>query len=106
MTRLRIAVLMGGPSPERDVSMSTGREIVAALDPLQYDVLPVEITKDGHWLPMPDLLKLTDGNAATRDPPPSLRALGAEGANSTRADMALSGHVSRMPDPVGSGPLA
>ena len=47
MTRLRIAVLMGGPSPERDVSMSTGREIVAALDPLQYDVLPVEITKEG-----------------------------------------------------------
>ncbi|TMJ00655.1 MAG: D-alanine--D-alanine ligase [Bacillati bacterium ANGP1] len=62
MTRLRIAVLMGGPSPERDVSMSTGREIVAALDPLQYDVLPVEITKEGHWLPRPDLKPLTDGN--------------------------------------------
>src|SRR2546430_14386549 len=62
MTRLRIAVLMGGPSPERDVSMSTGREIVAALDPLRYDVLPVEITKEGHWLPRPDLKPLTDGN--------------------------------------------
>ena len=65
MTRLRIAVLMGGPSPERDVSMATGQEIVAALDPRQYDILPVEITKEGHWLPRPDLTPLTDGNAGT-----------------------------------------
>src|SRR5205809_6935770 len=58
MTRLRIAVLMGGPSPERDVSMATGQEIVAALDPHQYDVLPVEITRDGKWLPRPELVAL------------------------------------------------
>jgi len=106
MTRLRIAVLMGGPSPERDVSMSTGGEIVAALDPRQYDVLPVEITKEGHWLPRPDLLKLTDGNAVTRDPPRSRRALGVERGSAARTDMALSGPGSRIPDPVGSGPLA
>ena len=65
MTRLRIAVLMGGPSPERDVSMATGQEIVAALDPRQYDILPVEITKEGHWLPRPDLTPLTDGRRAS-----------------------------------------
>ncbi len=101
MTRLRIAVLMGGPSPERDVSMSTGGEIVAALDPRQYDVLPVEITKEGYWLPRPDLLKLTDGNAVTRDPPRSRRALGVERGSAARTDMALSGPGSRLLELLG-----
>ncbi|HET6781417.1 MAG TPA: D-alanine--D-alanine ligase [bacterium] len=56
--RLRIAVLMGGPSPERAVSMDTGLQIISSLDPQKYNVLPVEITKEGKWLPRPDLLQL------------------------------------------------
>ena len=56
MRRVRVAVLMGGPSPERDVSLLTGRQIAAALDPTRYDVLPVEITVDGKWLFRPDLV--------------------------------------------------
>lgn len=63
--RLRIAVLMGGPSPERDVSLGTGRQIVDALDPQKYNILPVEITKEGQWLPRPDLLELP-ANAQAR----------------------------------------
>jgi D-alanine-D-alanine ligase len=49
---------MGGPSPEREVSLASGRQTIGALDPARYDVLPVEITRDGHWLPRPDLLRL------------------------------------------------
>lgn len=60
-TPLRVAVLMGGPSPERDVSISTGRQIVAALDRTRYSVLPVEITQEGKWLPRPELLALAAG---------------------------------------------
>ena len=106
MTRLRIAVLMGGPSPERDVSMSTGREIVAALDPLRYDVLPVEITKEGHWLPRPDLLKLTAG---TGDQGPGTRPKLSAANPVPRTSNPVprtSDPGSRIPDPVGSGPLA
>jgi D-alanine-D-alanine ligase len=55
MRRMRVAVLMGGPSPERDVSLLTGRQIAAALDQTRYDVLPVEITTDGKWLLRPDV---------------------------------------------------
>lgn len=58
MTRLRIAVLIGGPSPERDVSLATGQQIVGALDRERYDILPIEIAANGRWLPRPDLLKL------------------------------------------------
>lgn len=36
MSRLRVAVLMGGSSAERAISLSTGRQIVAALDPSKY----------------------------------------------------------------------
>lgn len=67
MTKVRIAVLMGGPSPERDVSISTGRQIVAALDPRRYSVLPVEITQDGKWLPRGDMLELAAGSEGIRE---------------------------------------
>ena len=38
MTRIKVAVLMGGTSAERDVSLSTGRQILNALDPDKYTV--------------------------------------------------------------------
>ncbi len=63
MAPLRIAVLMGGPSPEREISLTTGRQIVASLDPQRYNVLPVEITAEGRWLPRPDLLELPAGRS-------------------------------------------
>ncbi|HLN12498.1 MAG TPA: hypothetical protein VK587_04880, partial [bacterium] len=56
--KIRVAVLLGGPSPEREVSLRSGEQVVAALDPSRFDVLPVEISLDGQWLPRPDLLRL------------------------------------------------
>lgn len=40
--RLRVAVLMGGISSERDVSLSTGRQILESLDRAKYDVIGVD----------------------------------------------------------------
>jgi len=48
MNRLRVAVLMGGTSAEREVSLQSGRNIVAALDPEKYTVVPVEVTQWGE----------------------------------------------------------
>lgn len=42
MAKLRVAVLMGGTSAEREVSLSTGRQVLAALDPERYDAFPVD----------------------------------------------------------------
>jgi D-alanine-D-alanine ligase len=36
VSKIRVAVLMGGTSAERDISLSTGRQIMAALDPDRY----------------------------------------------------------------------
>ncbi len=37
MSKLRVAVLMGGVSSERTISISTGRQILVALDPERYE---------------------------------------------------------------------
>ncbi|MDA1028745.1 MAG: D-alanine--D-alanine ligase [Bacteroidetes bacterium] len=49
MQRKQIGVFFGGQSPEHEVSVITGLQVVAALDPSQFDVTPVYVTKDGHW---------------------------------------------------------
>ncbi len=56
--RLRVAVLMGGPSNEHEVSLEGGRRVVDALDANVYEVRPVVITREGHWR-IPEGRKLT-----------------------------------------------
>jgi D-alanine-D-alanine ligase len=47
--KLRIAVIMGGPSSEHEVSLHSGREVIKHLDPAQYHVYSVLISKAGNW---------------------------------------------------------
>ncbi|HWB55823.1 MAG TPA: D-alanine--D-alanine ligase family protein [Gaiellaceae bacterium] len=46
---MRVAVLMGGRSSEHEVSLESGRSVIEALDPGRYEVVAVEIPKDGPW---------------------------------------------------------
>jgi D-alanine-D-alanine ligase len=48
--KLRIGVLFGGQSGEHEVSLTSARAVMAALDRDRYDVVPIGITKDGRWL--------------------------------------------------------
>jgi len=50
-TKLKIAVLMGGTSAERDVSLSTGRQILNALDPEKYTVYALDTASGQKFLP-------------------------------------------------------
>lgn len=45
-TKLRVTVLRGGPSRERDVSLHSGAEIAAALESIGYDVHMADIAPD------------------------------------------------------------
>jgi len=45
-----LALIFGGRSAERDVSINTAQQIARHLDPHTYRVLPVEIASDGRWL--------------------------------------------------------
>lgn len=40
--RLKVTVLMGGTSSEREVSLSTGKQIQQALDPAKYEVVAID----------------------------------------------------------------
>jgi len=44
MAKLRVAVLMGGTSHERTVSLKSGAMVAAGLDRTRYDVVPVDFT--------------------------------------------------------------
>lgn len=48
--KLRIALIFGGTSEEREVSLRTGQTIAKYLDTKKYEVLPVEIDRQGKWL--------------------------------------------------------
>jgi D-alanine-D-alanine ligase len=51
MTKLKVAVLMGGTSAEREVSLSTGRQILNALDPARYSVYALDTVSGEKFLP-------------------------------------------------------
>ncbi|MGG6310922.1 D-alanine--D-alanine ligase [Paenibacillus macerans] len=42
---MRVGVIMGGTSSEREVSLMTGKEIVGRLDRSKYEVVPIEVAR-------------------------------------------------------------
>jgi D-alanine-D-alanine ligase len=48
MAKLRVGVLMGGESSEREVSLMTGREMIKNLDRSKYDVVAIELSKGSN----------------------------------------------------------
>ncbi|WP_417596670.1 D-alanine--D-alanine ligase [Oceanospirillum sp.] len=49
---LRVAVLYGGTSAERDVSLKSGQAVIAALKTTEIDVIGIDINNTGDWLPL------------------------------------------------------
>ena len=47
--RIRVAVLSGGRSSEHEISRASAASVIAALDPARYDVVAIEIGRDGRW---------------------------------------------------------
>lgn len=69
--RVRVVVLFGGKSGEHEVSLSSARSVMAALDPARYEVMPVGITRQGQWLLGADPMKqLTNGTTNGKYAPP------------------------------------
>jgi D-alanine-D-alanine ligase len=50
MAKRKVAVIFGGRSGEHEVSIVSARSVMQALDRDLWDVLPLGITKAGHWL--------------------------------------------------------
>jgi D-alanine-D-alanine ligase len=56
--KTRVAVVFGGRSTEHPISCISAGSILGALDPDEFEVLPVGITREGRWV-------LTDGDSAS-----------------------------------------
>ncbi len=53
-----IGVIFGGRSVEHDVSIVTGQQIMRALDPERYEIVPIYIDRDGKWFSGAPLLDI------------------------------------------------
>jgi D-alanine-D-alanine ligase len=50
MNKLRVGVLFGGRSGEHEVSLLSAASVIEAIDKSKYEVVPIGITKQGHWV--------------------------------------------------------
>jgi D-alanine-D-alanine ligase len=48
--KLRVGVVFGGRSGEHEVSLTSAKSIMDAMDQDKYEVVPIGITKSGQWL--------------------------------------------------------
>ncbi len=90
-----IAVLLGGPSAEHDVSIVSGTAIAEALSDAGLDVSQILIDLDGAWWWLPADHKRGDRSGAAYDDP---TAVGGEGPHSVGA--ALDRLAAEAPQPL------
>jgi len=95
--KIRVAVIFGGQGPEHSVSCLGAGNTLGAIDRDRYEVIPIGITTDGTWVPVPDRperLALTGGEL------PSVESAAAEPATAGRASEGAAGAVSRRATPA------
>src|SRR5260370_39363389 len=63
--KLRIGILFGGRSGEHEVSLLSAASILKAIDKRKYNVVPIGISKSGHWLRDAAATALLNGEPAT-----------------------------------------
>jgi D-alanine-D-alanine ligase len=63
-SRLRIGILFGGKSGEHEVSLRSASSILQAIDRRKYDIVPIAISKQGHWLGGDQAQHLLTGESA------------------------------------------
>jgi D-alanine-D-alanine ligase len=62
--KLRVGVLFGGRSGEHEVSLLSAASILKAIDRAKFDVVPIGITKEGHWLAAGEATNLLEGDSS------------------------------------------
>jgi D-alanine-D-alanine ligase len=62
--KIRLGILFGGRSGEHEVSLTSAASVIEALDPEKYEIVPIGITRDGHWRVGASAQKLLDSPRA------------------------------------------
>ena len=102
-SRLTVAVLFGGRSSEHSISCLSAGNVIRALDPARYNVVPIGITPEGRWVLQSDdtaRLVLVDGQLPHVDAVGEDRELSA----APERNLALAGGPIDVVFPVLHGP--
>ncbi len=67
MKKLRVGILFGGRSGEHEVSLLSAASVFNAIDKNKYEVVPIGITKQGHWVTSGDAERLLKGKSKSED---------------------------------------
>lgn len=58
--KTKIAVFFGGRSTEHEISVISANQAINAFNPDKYEIIPIYISKDGHWYTGRELLTLSN----------------------------------------------
>lgn len=61
--KIRVGVIFGGRSGEHEVSVRSALAVIENIDRSKYSVVPVAITKEGHWLSPAEAARLLPDGA-------------------------------------------
>jgi D-alanine-D-alanine ligase len=67
MKKLRVGILFGGRSGEHEISLLSAASVFSAIDKNKYEVVPIGITKQGHWVTAADAERLLKGTAVAHE---------------------------------------
>ena len=48
--KIRVGIVFGGRSGEHEISKRTAKAVIEQIDRSKYEVIPIAITEEGHWL--------------------------------------------------------
>ncbi len=100
MKKIRVGVLFGGRSGEHEVSLLSAASVLNAIDKKKYEVVPIGITKEGHWVTAAHAERLLNGGEVAKPESRHLRA-GDPQTTSAAAVLAKGEGVVVPPMPVG-----
>ena len=63
--KLRVGIVFGGRSGEHEISKRSAKAVIEHIDRSRYDVIPIAITEEGHWLGPSTSLGLLAAEAAS-----------------------------------------
>jgi len=64
--KVRLGILFGGRSGEYEVSLSSAASVMLALDPAEFEITAIGITRDGRLASLPELRKMLPERARDR----------------------------------------
>ncbi len=72
--KLRVGLIFGGRSAEHEVSLLSAQGVMEAIDKGKYTVVPIGITKEGHWLASGDPWQALSSGITANSTPAALLA--------------------------------